>query len=222
MLEPTLSPILLPLEQDSYTITEMMEVVEHSYGFTIAGKQSQAVRRKIQREIKTQHPEKMPRNNRYPKDYVYQLLDEKLRKYFCKEKIKYAKHKNDPELMKQSEEELRIWENLDKYADDDTEKFAEFYEGYTPGEPVPGIDEIKSEIERRKREAVITYLTESGLDKLIDFDSDKLEADLRHQPDSDDPHPDPKQISAVRRLADIHNYYKEKQNLRTFLRKYLK
>lgn len=225
MLEHTLTPILLPQEQDSFTISEMLNVIQQSYGFNGSTKQIRTVRRKIEREISKEHPEKKHKGSIYPRDYVFRLLNEDLRDYLNKQKIRYGTERKKPEAIDEAKAEQHILSDASRYEAEYTEEFAEFQEGYIQGEPIPGPpveDEIKLEIEQKKREAVITYLMESVLDELIDFDSDKLEADLRHQPDSGDGSPSISQISARCRLTDIHNYFTVKKDLWTFIEKHLK
>ena len=220
--------IKLPGEKEYYTIAEIIEQAKRIYEFTCAKATDKTrydrIRKKISRELDDKKAiEDTTAGKTYPREIVYNLLNDKLREYFLGLSVKFNEEdaakwegKGNPDKSADAKERAKrarakiqaigsvsqtrakytaLYDNVDGDTEDDIELF------------------ISAEVEKAKHDIFFQYL----FDALIDFYETAYKDDLRSLPTLENMNPSDVEVEAIARLRDLHHYYTPKVDLTALL-----
>ena len=225
--------IKLPEEKEYYTVAEIIEQAKRIYDFSCSKatdkKRYDRVKKKISRGLDDKNAiEDTTAGKTYPREIVYNLLNDKLRKYFLELSDKFneedaAKREGEgkpdkaaeaKERAKRARAKIQAIRSVSQTRAEYIKNIAALYDS-TDGDIEDDIELfINAEIEKAKHDIFFQYL----FDALISFRAKEYEDDLRSLPAPDDMNPSDAEIEAIARLRDLHHYYTPKVDLTALLR----
>ena len=220
---------VIHLDQDSYTQTEVVEVIltrwkltamrnDDKYGKTRLSSLKRQINRKFKsRRMTTINADGIARYRR--EDVEHFLNDTNVRKYLLEFAIEWheevlrrsntssAKIKVAQEELEKAKQEMQILAFVDSVAAEHRENVISYY--VHAADDVDEIDtEVPWKIEEAKRQILFQVLSDFVFNDVIEFDEASYLCDLQNKPDDGGGNPSPYQVLAGEGLLDLRNYYK--------------
>lgn len=223
----------LPEEKEYYTVAEIIEQAKRIYDFSCSKATDKMrydrIRKKLNRELDDKKAMgEATAGKTYPREIVYNLLNDKLREYFLGLSVKFNEEdaakwegKGNPdksadakERAKRARAKIQAIGSVSQTRAEYIKNIAALYDN-VDGDTEDDIELfISAEVEKAKHNIFFQYL----FDALISFRAKEYEDDLRSLPAPDDMNPSAAEIEAIARLRDLHHYYTPKVDLTALLK----